>query len=346
MANSDKNIVITPSVGLSSDPSISFTGLSNKPLTLKITEESFSTLSFESGSNRVFSITSNNSGDLFKLYDESQSVAINVPKKGSIEIRNKLVAKGKGIKLPAKHPVNAPKATEGLLIYDTFDKTLKYSTKNTWYPLPSVGLLEGLVGWWDPADRRSYPGYGNIWYDISGNGHHLTLGASVSWQTLHGGVFRFIEDGNSYARNSSLNLSAVDNTTITFSRKTSGSNDGRVVTALNNNWLLGHHDTTYGDYYAQGWVNDIGSPASDTIWRSFTGTGDKTNDIWDLYINGKIHVTNNAGDQGPNGFNIGGQYGQSSLAEVAFLACWNRRLSSSEIEQIHELIRNRFWANA
>ena len=31
---------------------------------------------------------------------------------------------------------------------------------------------EGLIAYWDAGNKKSYPGTGNIWYDLSPNGHH------------------------------------------------------------------------------------------------------------------------------------------------------------------------------
>ena len=41
---------------------------------------------------------------------------------------------------------------------------------------------DGLVYLLDAGDRRSYPGYGNIWYDLSGNNRHWYINSSqASW---------------------------------------------------------------------------------------------------------------------------------------------------------------------
>ena len=45
MANSDKNILITPSVGLSTNPTIKFNGANNTPTTLRVLDDG--TVSFE-----------------------------------------------------------------------------------------------------------------------------------------------------------------------------------------------------------------------------------------------------------------------------------------------------------
>jgi hypothetical protein len=211
---------------------------------------------------------------------------------------------------------------------------------NTWPT--GLEVVSGLVAYYDAGNAASYPGSGNIWNDISGNGHHISLGSSVSYTSNFGGVLTFAKNSEGFGRNNSMNLSSSSNTVITFSRKTSNGDEGRVVTSLNNNWLLGHHDTTYGDYYAEGWVNDVSSPSSDTTWRMYTGTGNVSTDVWQLYINQSLVTSNSAGAQGPNGWNLNNQYSQFSNAQIGQLLAYNRVLSSTEISEVFNFFRSRY----
>ena len=202
---------------------------------------------------------------------------------------------------------------------------------------------DGLVMHVDAANTKSYPG-GSTWYDLSGNGHNISLGSSVEGSAFNDiQVLHFPQDANGYGRNSSMNLASSNFTVISWVRKLSTGNSGRTITAWNNNWLLAHHDTTYGDYYAEGWVNDVGSPSSDTTWRMFTGQGHISNDQYSLYINTTLTVNNStAGSQGPNGWNLNNQYSQYSNCEIANLICYNRVLTDREVTQIYNAHRTRF----
>ena len=203
-------------------------------------------------------------------------------------------------------------------------------------------VTDGLVLALDAANPKSYPGSGTTWYDLSGNGHHVELGSSVTLDSNFKGVLNFPEDANGYGRNSTMNLSSSNYTVISFVRKNSVGNDGRTITSLNNNWLLAHHDTTYGDYYANGWING-GLGTSDTTWRMFVGTGNISSDSYSLYINDSIITANsNGGSQGPNGWNLNNQYGQYSNCQIANLLCYNRELSAAEIKQNFNATRGRF----
>jgi hypothetical protein len=203
-------------------------------------------------------------------------------------------------------------------------------------------VTNGLVLAVDAADKNSYPGSGTTWFDVSGNGNNISLGPSVSFVSSFGGVLNFPQNGDGYGRNTSMNLSFSNYTVMSFVKKNSNGNTGRTITAYNNNWLLGHHDSTYGDYYAEGWINDVGSPESDTTWRMFTGTGNIGLDSYSLYINNQIIVTNSNGSAGPNGWNLNNQYEQYSDCQISNLICYNRVLTTAEIQQNYNALKSRF----
>lgn len=202
-------------------------------------------------------------------------------------------------------------------------------------------VTDGLIMYVDAGNVKSYLGSGNIWYDLSGNNHNIILGSSVSFADSFAGVLNFPKDANGYGRNTTLNLISSNYTVISFVRKNSLGDSGRTITAYYNNWLLGHHDTTYGDYYANGWVYG-GAGTSDTIWRMFTGTGHITNDVYNLYINNNFVIGGSAGSQGPNGWNLNSQYSQYSDCQISNLICYNRVLSLSEIQQNYNALKGRF----
>ena len=78
MADSDKQILITPNVSQTSQPEIKFVGKDNSPVYLKVLDDN--TLSFEGSEGQVFSIGPTlSSGDIFSVSDISgvQSMAVN-----------------------------------------------------------------------------------------------------------------------------------------------------------------------------------------------------------------------------------------------------------------------------
>jgi|694.fasta_scaffold104568_4 hypothetical protein len=218
----------------------------------------------------------------------------------------------------------------------------EYYNGSSWISISPVPT-EGLVFFVDAGQSSSYPGSGSTWFDISGYNRNLSLGAGVTYVSQFGGVLEFAENSTGYARldGSSFNLSNSNNTVISWVRKMNNGNDGRTITAWQNNWLMAHHDNTYGDYYAEGWITE-GQGTSDTTWRQFAVTGNTSADIWQSYINDSFIISSSNGSQGPNGWNINSQYDQYSHAQISCIIAWNRVLSATEITGVYNYYRTRF----
>ena len=212
-----------------------------------------------------------------------------------------------------------------------------------WVRVSSAIPTEGLAFYVDAGQATSYPGSGSTWYDISGYSRNLSMGAGVTYVNQFGGVLEFAENSTGYARldGSIFNLSSSNNTVVSWVRKMTNGNEGRTITAWQNNWLMAHHDTTYGDYYAEGWITE-GQGTSDTIWRQFAVTGNVISDVWQSYINDGFIISSNAGSQGPNGWNINSQYDQFSHCQISCIIAYNRVLSAEEITSIYTFYRSRF----
>lgn len=84
MANSDKNILITPSVGLSTNPTIKFNGANNTPTTLRVLDDG--TVSFEGTAGQLFSISDGLTGSIFSVNDISGIPSIEVLDTGLVKI--------------------------------------------------------------------------------------------------------------------------------------------------------------------------------------------------------------------------------------------------------------------
>ena len=85
MANSDKNILITPNTGSATlNPLIRFTGANNTPITLRTLDTG--TVSFEGTSGQLFSIADGMSGTIFSVNDISGIPSIEVLDTGTIKL--------------------------------------------------------------------------------------------------------------------------------------------------------------------------------------------------------------------------------------------------------------------
>lgn len=84
MADADKNILITPSVGSTSEPTIVFTGGDNNPVTLRVLDDG--TLSFEGSSGQLFSVTDSLTGTIFSVNDISGIPSLEIEDNGTVSI--------------------------------------------------------------------------------------------------------------------------------------------------------------------------------------------------------------------------------------------------------------------
>lgn len=89
MANTYKNIIITPNIGNTADPKIQFLGgntTANTDINLFVYPSSNGTLSFEGSAGQLFSITNDLSDSLFSINDVSGIPSIEVFANGLISV--------------------------------------------------------------------------------------------------------------------------------------------------------------------------------------------------------------------------------------------------------------------
>lgn len=85
MANSDKDILITPNKGTTSIPEVSFVGQINSPINLRVLDDN--TLSFEGSAGQLFSINNNlTTGTIFAASDVSGVPSIAVEATGQVRL--------------------------------------------------------------------------------------------------------------------------------------------------------------------------------------------------------------------------------------------------------------------
>lgn len=199
----------------------------------------------------------------------------------------------------------------------------------------------GLVLCLDAGNRRSYPGTGTGWFDLSGFNNHGILTNGPTFSSVNGGVI--VLDGANDFVDIPLNLATTNYTIMGAARYVVIG--GRTFSGKNNNWLMGHWSLSTVKHYAEGWVTDTASAEqSDTNWRIYAATGNPSSDIWSFYVNGTLDVSNSGGAAGPNGLAIGSYAGVSefSNSHISYVLAYNRVLSAEEILQNFNAMRGRF----
>jgi hypothetical protein len=80
-------------------------------------------------------------------------------------------------------------------------------------------VTNGLITCLDAANKKSYPGSGSTWYDLSGNNNHATI-HNLTYTPTYNGSFSFSNDTSSYVTLSTNidyeNLGASQNFSIMF----------------------------------------------------------------------------------------------------------------------------------
>jgi hypothetical protein len=163
MANSDKNILITPNRGLSGLPEISFTGAGNSSVNLRISDSTTGTLEFSSGINTVFSVDSSQNGDIsIASRGNSNLSSLLVSTEDDVEINADFVCR-KEVILPGVGTtvsILTNRAGEaGQIAYNNVSKTPMLSNRNTWMYIGRPELIKDpntLLLHFDPEDRSCY----------------------------------------------------------------------------------------------------------------------------------------------------------------------------------------------
>ena len=84
MANSDKDILITPNIGQTNEPQIEFTGADNNTVTMRVLDDG--TLSWSGSAGELFSISDSLTGTLFSVNDISGVPSLEVNSNGTVTI--------------------------------------------------------------------------------------------------------------------------------------------------------------------------------------------------------------------------------------------------------------------
>ena len=177
MALSDKNIVITPNVGQSTDPKIVFSAANANVVAQNITITAYptdnGTLSFEGSAGQLFSITNILTGTIFSVNDTSGIPSIEVLDTGLVKLAqysgNVLI--GTGTDATAKLQVTG-NISAGNIIAGGVRQTVSTSaptgamTGDQWYDTATDTLFQYI-----------YDGTNYIWIDISGQPLNVNIGA-------------------------------------------------------------------------------------------------------------------------------------------------------------------------
>lgn len=100
---------------------------------------------------------------------------------------------------------------------------------------PKLASVSSLVLFLDATNKKSYPGTGTVWYDLSGLNNHFTLYNAPTYSSGNGGYLTF-NGTNQYARSTAtISLSSYSYLTIQYTFMTL-STAGGAGFELSANW--------------------------------------------------------------------------------------------------------------
>lgn len=232
-------------------------------------------------------------------------------------------------------------------------------------------VTDGLVLSLDAANRKSYPGSGTAWFDISGNNNHFTLYNGVGFNSVNGGILTFDGVNDYVASTNNINLTSYDYVAIEIVYKSNttaatamvfehtvnwNSNVGGLGLATNSNGTantanLNHtnHNTEVARNYQV--INNL-------IWNNnlnlYSRISDSTGRL--TYVDGVITpfnstggyattTTTNAGGSFANSIFYIGSRGGSSIffnGSISSLKIYGFKIGATEVLQNYNAQKSRF----
>jgi len=221
-------------------------------------------------------------------------------------------------------------------------------------------ITNGLVLALDGANRKSNPGSGTTWTDLSGNGKDGSLVNGASFQTTNGGCVAFdgVNDrvtlyasnqliGNQYATLEAWIKSSDDGTG-------SGATANFLGTRVGQNMSINRYSTTNTAVFLTDFTSgNLNAPIGsinvfDQNWHHIVGVNNFG--ICSLYVDGTLEGTDSTKsgqniDLNAEVMAIGNDTNNTSrtfYGEVAIARIYNRALTQPEVLQNYNTLKSRF----
>ena len=207
-------------------------------------------------------------------------------------------------------------------------------------------VTNGLVLSLDAGNRKSYPGSGDIWTDLSGNGNTGTLVGGTGYNSANGGSLTF--DGtDDYVQKTSAtaNMSAGVTMEVIF-KSTDLTSRAQGLMSWNsappyiNLWSHSGGKLRFECFGAYSTTATF----SNNTWYHLVGTH-KSNDL-NLYVNGSNVIFNvNQGGTLSSSYTANiviGEFAGYMSGNIAKVSIYNRALSATEIAQNYNALKGRY----
>ena len=212
-------------------------------------------------------------------------------------------------------------------------------------------VTDGLVLALDAANVKSYPGSGNTWYDLSGNGYNGTLTNSPTFSDgaiVLDGADDLVNVSNAPFLNSAVTAEAwirvLGNPGGSGGAGTIMMHGGRYFQYLFNGriasfWNGGYYYTPVGSITFNQWAQVV------QVW-------DVPNGNLKVYVNNNLLLTQSISTStkpssyglqiGMEGTDPGGNYARIFNGEIGIVKLYNRALSTLEVQENYNATKARF----
>ena len=210
-------------------------------------------------------------------------------------------------------------------------------------------VTDGLALYLDAGNSKSYPGSGNVWYDLSANNNNGTLTNGAVYDTEGGGSIYFDKVNDKVVSTNSSSVQITTGTIGAFFKATNQNTGVHGIIAKQSAWGLfvwGNILRTYS--WGTPAVRSTSYTVGDNKWHyaamTFTETiGNPSNNAI-IYLDGNAiltttikhsnhNVTVQVGEANANQF-FGGNIAQASV--------YNKVLTHDEIQQNYNALKGRF----
>jgi len=210
-------------------------------------------------------------------------------------------------------------------------------------------VTSGLVLALDAANRKSYPGSGTTWTDLSGRSNNGTLENTPSYSSSNGGSLLFNGTTQRVVCGNASNLQITVGTISAWFNADNGNAGYNGIIAKQNAWGLFVASNVLVAYdWGNGAERSTGITVGNSSWNyaamTFTETTGTPSNNAIVYLNGRPVLTTTIKHQNNDvqvmvGEANAGQYFGGNIAQTSV---YNRVLSASEIIQNFNALRGRY----
>ena len=224
----------------------------------------------------------------------------------------------------------------------------------SWLPSIVTIVTSGLIMNLDAGNTASYPGTGNIWYDLSGNGYNGTLTNGPTYNSSNGGSI-VIDGTNDYINGASISSQLTGDITVEAWIKisTAPSDWVRVIgTGANPSgnrtfglWCATNRTILWQRYGSANVSIQPNNVLATGNWYNIAATTSGNSHA--VYINGVsvgTSTTNSPWAASNESITLGSAVGIHAYltGNMAVSRIYNRGLSSNEVLQNYNAIKSRF----